>query len=144
MFAVSDGDLFVSVDTDLPDRTELHVSVDRSYYEVGNEPEYSRSYFDATSALSQWRNGRRIPRDDAAWKNDLIQFQAKMSRISADMAFAVASASDDIEVRVAVYGKKDIIREEVVRLPFGVPSPMGESRQVAFNGLEAGSTYRIL
>ena len=59
-------DLLLAIDTDLPDETEVIVSVGRIYHEVGSDTAYSRDYFSDRGSLSEWRKPRRIPIDDDA------------------------------------------------------------------------------
>ena len=42
---MDETDLMLAIDTDLPDTAEVIVSIDRGYYEVGNDDAYSRYYF---------------------------------------------------------------------------------------------------
>ena len=96
-------DLMLAIDTDLPDTAEVIVSVDRGYYEVGNDDAYSRYYFSEEGNISKWRNPRRVPIDDKAWKADLMTHQSKMSALSSDLAFEIDHIEDQIGVRAVVH-----------------------------------------
>ena len=96
-------DLLLAIDTDLPDTAEVSVSADRVYFEVGNDEAYGRYYFNETEPISKWRNPRRIPIDDEAWKADLIAFQSEMSAISKMVAFEIARIEDQIQVHAVIH-----------------------------------------
>ena len=96
-------DLMLAIDTDLPDTAEVIVSVDRGYYEVGNDDAYSRDYFSEKGHISKWRNPRRVTIDDKAWKADLMTHQSKMSALSSDLAFEIDHIEDQIGVRAVVH-----------------------------------------
>ena len=50
--------LMLAIDTDLPNTTEVMVSVERLYFQVGNDSAYSRRYFEEKGWLSEWRDPR--------------------------------------------------------------------------------------
>ena len=111
-------DLLLAIDTDLPDEGELSVSVRRSYYEVGNDAEYSRDYLSVFEPVSRWREPRRVPLDADAWRADLAAHQSRMAEIAAaelragvpaedTVAFKVASIADDVEIRAILHVNQD-------------------------------------
>ena len=95
--------LMLAIDSDLPDSTDLVVSVDRGYVQVGRREAYSRGYFSERAKLSEWRSPRRLPLDDVAWKADLLAHQAAMARFPADIAFQIGPIEDHISVRAVVH-----------------------------------------
>ena len=112
------GNLLLAVDTDLPDEGELSVSVSRSYYEVGNDTEYSRYYLSGFEPVSRWREPRRIPLDADAWRADLAAHQRRIAEIAAaereagvpakdTIAFEVASIAGDVEIRAVLHLNQD-------------------------------------
>ena len=111
-------DLLLAIDTDLPDEGELSISVGRSYYEVGNDAEYSRDYLSVFEPVSRWREPRRVPLDANAWRADLAAHQGRMAEIAAaerragvpaedTIAFEVASIADDVEIRAVLHVNQD-------------------------------------
>ena len=66
-----EGTVMLSLDTDLPDWSEMFISLSRRYYHVGQDDAYSGTYFDEKARIAQWRTPRRIATDDAAWKTEL-------------------------------------------------------------------------
>ena len=165
-------DLMLAIDTDLPDTAEVIVSVDRGYYEVGNDDAYSRDYFSEKGHISKWRNPRRVPIDDKAWKADLMTHQSKMSALSSDLAFEIDHIEDQIGVRAVVHvnqpdprfggrGNPNLSGTAVSRIAgnnnwyiveaekkielllTGIP-PAKRAKNVAYNGLRKGKSYRLL
>ena len=50
--------LTLSLDTDLPDFTDVMVSVSRAYYKRGSSVEYPLDYFQEKSSVGKWREPR--------------------------------------------------------------------------------------
>ena len=161
--------LLLAVETDLPDTAEVIVSVDLRYYEVGSDDAYSRDYFSEKGPIFKWRNSRQISIDDEAWKTDLMTHQSKMAAVSSDLAFEIDHIEDEIGVRAVVHvnqsdsrfgghgnpnlsgaavsrsGNWNIIEaEERILLPLAGTSPPKRSKNVAFNGLKKGESYRLV
>lgn len=159
-------DLLLAIDTDLPDTAKVGVSAERVYFEVGNDEAYSRYYFNETEPISEWRNPRRIPIDDEAWKADLIAFQSEMSAISKMVAFEIARIEDQIQVYAvihlnqpdprfggpgnpnlsgaAVSESSNVIKAEIkIPWPLSGTPPPARSRHVAYNMLKVGESYRL-
>lgn len=164
-----DGDnLLLSIDTDLPDESEVNVTVNRLYYESGNPTAYGRDYFTESSVISRWRDPRQISIDDDAWKADLKSHQDEMAKISRDLVFDIGSISDEIGVRAVVHanqpdrrfggrgnpkltgpvvsgdrGFKTVSAAESILRPLAGAAPAANSVQAPFDGLKVGNTYRI-
>ncbi len=111
-------DLLLAIDTDLPDEGELSVSVQRSYYQVGDDNAYSRNYLSGFEPVSMWREPRRIPLDSEAWRANLAAFQNEMAELAAaeresgvpaedTVAFEVASIDDDVTIRAVLTLNQD-------------------------------------
>ena len=96
-------DLLLAIDTDLPDTAEVIVTVDRRYYQVGDDDAYSRDYFTGKGPISKWRRPLQIPLDDDAWKTDLTTHQSEMAVLGNDLAFEIDRIEDQIEVRAVVH-----------------------------------------
>ena len=166
---IEGANLLLAIDTDLPDITEVIVSVERLYYEVGNDSAYSRSYFEEKGRLLEWRDPRRIPIDDEAWKGDLRAHQEGMAKLGSPIAFEIGRIEDQIQVNAVVHinqpapvfgghgnpnlsgaavhqsGNRNLIRRrENIDWPLtGAPVPK-ESKRVAYDGLKQGESYRLL
>ena len=95
--------LMLAIDSDLPDSTDLLLTVNRGYVQVGRSEAYSRDYFSERAKLSEWRTPRRITIDDVAWKADLLAHQAYMARFPSDMAFRIGPIEDQIGVHAVVH-----------------------------------------
>ena len=167
--AEMDGtDLLLAIDTDLPDTTELMVSVGRIYYEVGNDSAYSREYFAGRGRVLDWRRPRRILIDDEAWKADLKAHQARMAEMGSFMAFEIDRIEGEIQVSAVVHinqpdprfggrgnpnlsgravnqsGKRNLIRrEENIERPLSGAPVAKRSESVAFDNLREGESYRL-
>lgn len=90
----------VMLDTDVPDDTIISVTVSRSYWEKGNETEYSRPYHEFKGALKDWRSNSSIDIDPVRWRNNLKDHQVKMKE--ATLEFEVGRISDEIIIRAVV------------------------------------------
>ena len=164
--------LSLAIDTDLPDTAEVIVSVDRTYYTAGRSEAYSRSYFSERGRISKWRTPRLVPINDEVWKADLKAHQTKMARISRDVAFEIDRIEDQIEVRAVVHlnqpdpsfgghgspklsgravsrmagrNNRNIVEDEKeIELPLTGTRPTKRVRNVPYDGLRKGETYRLL
>ena len=140
---LDETDLLLAIDTHLADTTEVFVTADRVYFEVGNSEAYSRVYFDEGGFISEWRTPRQIPIDDEAWKADLVAFQAKMGSISSDVAFEIDRIENHINARAVVFGSEDIKDEIRILLPLTGTPPPKQSRHIPYDGLRKGESYRL-
>ena len=143
------------------------VSVDRVYYEVGSEEAYSREYFsEYDQTVKDWRKAREITVDNEKWKTELSEFQARMGRVSSDLAFEIDRIEDQIEVRAVVHvnqpdsrfggrgspklsgsavtsGSVGNIVEAEKRFDFPLDSILQENKVVAYDGLKKGESYEL-
>jgi hypothetical protein len=92
--------LELSVDTDLPDNTDVMVSVSRFYFEKGNKEEQSEDYFSEKGKIGKWRSKQKISLDADMWKSALKEKQKEMARIG--LGFDVSSISDKITIQMIV------------------------------------------
>lgn len=164
--------LSLEIDTDLPDAAEVIVSVDRRYYQVGSTEAYSRSYFSEKARISKWRTPQPVHIDDEAWKADLKAHQENMAKISSDVAFDIDRIDDQILVRAVIHvnqpdqrfggrgnpklsgaavsrmgGSKNwkiVEDQKEIELPLTGIRPAKKARNVPFDGLRKGETYRLL
>jgi hypothetical protein len=167
-YQIERSDLLLSIDTDLPDEGELSVSVTRVYYEKGNDSAYSREYFSEFEPVANWREPRRISLDAEAWKADLRAHQDKMAKLGPDLAFEVDRIDPNIEIRAVLHMNQDapqfggrgnpnltglavsdngtarmVEADVTIPYPLDGPAPMGASRFVSHEALQAGSSYRL-
>jgi len=76
--ATLDGQLLkVSIDTDLPDDTELGVLVYRLLNIAYDQEEFSVNYFNGGGIVSQWRGGKIVVLDDHQWSLRLEDLKAR-------------------------------------------------------------------
>ncbi|TSA34534.1 MAG: hypothetical protein D4R64_11695 [Porphyromonadaceae bacterium] len=162
---VTGSTLFLSVNTDLPDNTDVMVSVSRSYWEKGNSSEYNVDYFSEKSTIGKWRTSHSISIDSKNWKTALRAKQEQCSR--AGIGFDVASISDKISVSMVVpvnqqdpkFGDRNqnligkavkteglqIVEDEIeISYPLNTP-PLGKSPFPNLNPLELeiGQSYVV-
>lgn len=92
--------LTVGIVSDLPDETQVMVSVDRNFRQRGTKEDYVVSYFSEESTVGAWRIPHRINLDDAAWKASLANEQ----RISAaaGQPFIVSTIDSTVAIEFTV------------------------------------------
>ena len=61
----------VSIKTDLPDSTDLMVSIGRSFLNSADNEEYSIDYLEEKSTVADWRAGKVIELDQTKWQAKL-------------------------------------------------------------------------
>lgn len=156
------------LNTDLPDWAEVWVTLSRLYYRVGKEDAYSGGYFSEKARIAAWRTPRRISYDDAAWKAERSADQARLSRISSDMAYEIDRIEDHLTASVTLhlnqpdprfggFGNPNLFgaivsksgKWNVVRAKQRIPAPLAgaplqQSQIVAYDGLQSGRSYRLL
>jgi hypothetical protein len=98
--SLSGDSLSLRVETDLPDETEMVVSVDREYKETGDTTVYSQEYFEESGTVGEWRVPRRVVLDEHVWRNGLIEKQRVLAR--AGTPFTVGEIDDSVEVSFVV------------------------------------------
>lgn len=69
--ALQASKLTVSLDTDLPDSTQLMVSISRSYWAGTPSQEYPLDYLEARATVGEWRKPRVVNVDHAPWRRKL-------------------------------------------------------------------------
>ena len=160
---LNDGVLHLMLNTDLPDYTNISVSISRSYWESGNPDAYSIDYFQESSTVGQWREPRSIEVNDETWKVLLRDEQQKMSQIGS--GFDVSSIGDSVRVYMVVPLAQDDSRFgdrneklvgkavssdglRVVRNEISLPSTLSLSDSdsfvdpaLSYDDLQVGATY---
>lgn len=93
--------LLLSLRTDLPDNTDLMVSVDRYYWRDAMSDTYSIPYLTADSHVGAWEDEtRRVLINDNFWRDSLTAHQRQMARI--EMPFKVREIGDSIHIDFVV------------------------------------------
>jgi len=106
--------LTFSLSTDLPDDTDIMVSVSRGYLEKGDSYEYAINYFSEKSTVNKYHSNHSVTIDDDVWEAELKAFQDKMAGVG--FGFEVAKVSEEIGINFLVpinqsnplYGDKNI------------------------------------
>jgi hypothetical protein len=88
------------LETDLPDDTNVMVSVWRLYTEAGGVETYTVDYFDEKSKIGKWRQEQTVEIDNVKWKRELEARRQGLAR--AGEPFTVAAIDDHIEVGFTV------------------------------------------
>ena len=99
---LKESNLSLEIDSDLPEFTDIIVSVSRSYWEQGEDEEYSIDYFKEKSTIQKWKQKRNINIMNSDWNEKLISHQKKMSEYGTDFQFKVDKVSNDINISVIV------------------------------------------
>jgi len=157
--------LKLSLDTDLPDYTDLMVSVSRSYKEKGDtESTYSINYFSEKSTVKKWRSQQEISISDKVFRNNLQKQMNTMSKLG--MPFQTSTISKQIEVSFVVpvnqsnpiFGKRNenlqsklispsglrvIRKEKMINKPLGSKVSNIRATKVSASDLQKGGVYTI-
>ncbi|WP_428304981.1 NINE protein [Lacipirellula sp.] len=94
------GSLKVKLDTDLPDSTELTISVSRGYFNASDREEYVIDYFATQSTVGEWRDARSIALDHAHWERALAKSRASFAAVGE--RFRINGVNGSIEVGAVV------------------------------------------
>jgi hypothetical protein len=156
--------LDIHLDTDLPDFTEIMVSVSRSYQEKGdNRSKYPIDYYSAKSTVGEWRTGHVVSVTDQVFHNALQNQLDEMAALA--VPFEVAKIQDTIDVSftvplyqanslfgpdnvnlkgemVATTGARVIRNRTSMRKPLGSKSRLA-ARKESWLTLEVGRTYLL-
>lgn len=156
--------LTVSLDTDLPDFTDLMVSISRSYFEKNSTDEFARTYFEEKSTVGRWRQPRQVKVSHDTFKASLQEQQRKtaqagiggqLDRIEPDVVIgftvpmfqsnaAFGSRNGNLAGKATTAsGNGRIVRAEVkVRYPLDAKGAAGP-QWVNRNDLVVGRTYQL-
>ena len=99
-FHITGTKLRLSIETDLPDDTDVMVGVSRVYTEVGSSARYGVDYFSEKSKIGKWRREHTVEIDNERWKRTLQERQRLLAR--AGEPFTVANIEDFIEISFIV------------------------------------------
>jgi hypothetical protein len=161
---LASNQLLVSLDTDLPDSTEVMVSVSRSYWAGHPIGEYPIEYLDTNSTVREWRKPRRVSLDNAAWKRKLEERLLTLARMgqpikvarvdrTITVAFVVPINQPDprfgirnknlVGTMVSTSGLRTINAEQKVAYPIGKVAHSSSAKFGNSENLRIGSTYRL-
>ena len=136
----AEGGLLVSVVSDLDDRREVTVTVDRIFAAEGSDDERSWRYLQQCGLAGQWRSPKLLPLDDTAWADGLLAKQDSMARLGPDLAFDVEAPSERVRVRGRYRNHE---AETAVLAPLSIPLRTGPSPEVGAAYLELRQSYRL-
>ena len=149
-YSLKDKNIETTLKTDLPNNTEIVISVTRSYWEKGNKSEYSLKYFSEKSTVGKWKEIQTISINESKWESDLAQKQKEMAK--SGLGFEVQKISDSIEISVIIpfsekfypkfkeKGMNDF--ESKFKLPIGGKIET-KSKYENYLSLKKGKTYSI-
>lgn len=156
--------LAVSLDTDLPDWTQLMVSVSRSYWANTPPHEYSVAYLETQATVRQWRKLHNIDIEGATWRRHLDEqiqrlgaagIATKIVRIDSNVtvSFVVPVNQTDSRFgpgnrnlggkRVPASGLRVIEAERKIGYPLPSATRAGPAEFAAPDGLSSGVRYQI-
>lgn len=163
-YSVNGDDLTLGLRTDLPDRTALMVSVDRTYRTHEDSVTYVVEYFSAATNVGEWRAPHTIPLDKHVISRELDERRRILSQGGA--TFTVKSFSPAIRINVGILaaedphdsrskdhlrgravttdgqGRRTIERELVLNRPLDA-GDLEQTRWVDPSALRRGKTYRL-
>lgn len=93
-------ELALSLDTDLPDVTDVMVSVSRSFFEKGSKDEYVVSYMEEKSTVGSWRSPRKVSVYDEIFNDKLQERLEQASR--AGIGKPLDQVADEVKVTFTV------------------------------------------
>lgn len=158
------GEIVMSLDTDLPDGTDLMVSVSRSYWDALTGQEYPLNYLSVRSTVGEWRQPRRVSVAHSEWArllddrmrlsaqiNDPLKIKSINGEIEA--AFTVPINQTDPRfgkgnenlrgAKVPTSGMRSIRVEKIVSYPLGSKASTPKNQYAPREALQSGITYEI-
>ena len=139
---LKDSKLLFSIDTDLPDYTNVIVTVGRIYKQkrvndtLGlGQLDYDLDYFYKKSNIKNWRNPVTINIDNKKWKKDLEAFRDKMH--NEGIIFSISSIDSNIIISATVHTKQDNPR-------FGFENEHLSGSKVNKNGLNTIVAEKVI
>jgi hypothetical protein len=102
---VEGSSLTFHLDTDLPEDTNVMVSISRVYQQKGEDSNFSLDYYSAKSRVSELKNPKTIELDNAKWSKDLEAKNAELSRLG--LGFEVSTVSPTVEISMVVPIRQD-------------------------------------
>lgn len=103
---LKDQKIEITLDTDLPDDTDLMFYIARTYYKLGKpKSPYNYDYISKKMHVSDWKTPQTFTLDNDVWKSGLKAFQDKLA--PATMGFELDRIDDKIEVYLVVPSSQD-------------------------------------
>ncbi|MCI0400940.1 MAG: hypothetical protein L0Z68_06530 [Gammaproteobacteria bacterium] len=96
--------LVMSIETDLPNHTDIDIQVSRAYqrnYPTGEPESAVADYYRERSIVGQWRTARRISINTVKWQDDVKKQQRKDEQAGLGR-FKIEKVSAQIELAVTV------------------------------------------
>jgi len=100
--SLKDNTISISIDSDLPDFTNIIISISRSYWKKGETDEYPINYFSEKSNLKKWKKTKNIMLDKTKWKAKLKEREDTMISMG-ELDFQISRISDSISVHATVH-----------------------------------------
>lgn len=99
-YELQDNTLIVSLDTDLPEFTELMVSVSRNYTEVGIDSIYSMDYYNEKMTVKSILQSLEIDIKDEIWIANSEKHRKEMDAMN--LGYEIEKIDDNISINLVV------------------------------------------
>lgn len=148
--------LELSLDTDLPDDTDMFVAVYRTYRMKGHPGDYPIDYFNEAGTVGDWRRVRSVPVNHSVFRKEFEQVRVEAAY--AGWTTEITEVSDSIQADFSVPNYQNFDKSATVDIPRGglwivewqkdflCPldrEPPKEVPKVNIPPLEVGHTYRL-
>ena len=97
--------LRLSIDSDLPNFTDISITVSRSFSTKGDFNKYPIDYFDDSSNLKKWKKTQNIFLDNSKWQDDFLIHRKTMINFG-NSNYEVNDISNNIRVVTTVHAKQ--------------------------------------
>ncbi|HEY0552782.1 MAG TPA: hypothetical protein VGG20_00840 [Thermoanaerobaculia bacterium] len=96
--------LFISLDTDLPENTQVMVTMGRDYKATmnGKSDTYTEAYLDTSSTVSEWRAVHRVDIQDSMFRTALADTLERSRAMHTNMKVGKISATIDVQFIVPI------------------------------------------
>ena len=91
-----------SLNTDLPENTQVSVTISRDYKEKGKSENYSLAYYEFRGTISDLKEKRSADISTAVWDEKMGKKIDLMASLGADLAFTLGKISDYIAISMVV------------------------------------------
>jgi len=100
--SLKDNTMSISIESDLPDFTDILVTISRLYWKKGETDEYPIDYFSKKLNLKKWKKTKNILLDNTKWKAKLKECEDTMISMG-ELDFQTSRISDSISVNATVH-----------------------------------------
>lgn len=146
-YSLKDHTLKMSLNTNIPNQTEVSISVDRHYWEVGDDISYFSTieYVSEFSTVEQWKKEHTILIDENKWKLNLAKKRDEFAKNG--MGAEIAKISDSIEINVVFPDPNNTApirkgKSILLLLPFSGKISKN-SKYTSYNSLLKNNTYSV-